>query len=91
MITVRTGVSAASTAALLALAALQAAPAFADHHGEAKKVNCYGVNSCKGASDCKTAEHSCKGQNACKGHGVKEMTAEACTAAGGTTTEPAKK
>lgn len=90
MITVKTGVSAASTAALLALAALQSAPAFADHHGEAKKVHCYGVNSCKGTSDCKTAEHACKGQNGCKGHGYKEMTAEACTAAGGSTTEPKK-
>lgn len=90
MITVKTGVSAASTAALLALAALQSAPALADHHGEAKKVHCYGVNSCKGTSDCKTAEHACKGQNDCKGHGYKEMTAEACTAAGGSTTEPKK-
>jgi len=90
MSTVKTGVSAASTAALLAIAALQAAPALADHHAEAKKVACYGVNSCKGTSDCKTAEHACKGQNTCKGHGMKEMTAEACTAAGGSTTEPAK-
>ncbi|KKC27853.1 BufA2 family periplasmic bufferin-type metallophore [Sphingomonas sp. SRS2] len=90
MITVKTGVSAASAAALLALAAVST-PAFADHHGEAKKVNCYGVNSCKGASDCKTADHGCKGQNTCKGTGVNAMTAEACTAAGGTTTEPKKK
>lgn len=89
MITVKTGISAASTAALLALAAVNAAPALADHHAEAKKVHCHGVNSCKGTSDCKTAEHSCKGANACKGHGFKEMTAEACTKAGGTT-EPKK-
>jgi len=88
MITVKTGVSTASAAALLALAALQAAPALADHHMEAKKVHCYGVNSCKGSSDCKTAHNECKGMNSCKGHGFKEMTAEACTAAGGSTTEP---
>ena len=89
MITIKTGVSAASTAALLALAALQAAPALADHHAEAKKVHCHGVNACKGTSDCKTAEHACKGQNACKGHGIKAMSAEECTKAGGTT-EPKK-
>lgn len=90
MITVKTGVSAATTAALLAIAAVNAAPAMAgDNHAEAKKVHCYGVNSCKGASDCKTAEHACKGQNACKGHGIKAMSAEECTKAGGTT-EPKK-
>ena len=90
MITVKTGVSAATTAALLAFAAIQAAPALADGHKDAKTVHCYGVNTCKGSSDCKTAEHSCKGQNSCKGHGFKALTAEACTAAGGTTTEPKK-
>lgn len=83
MITLKTGVSAASTAALLALAALQAAPAMADHHMDAKKVHCLGVNSCKGSSDCKTAENACKGQNSCKGHGFKEMSADECTKAGG--------
>lgn len=83
MITLKTGVSAASTAALLALAALQAAPAMADHHADAKKVHCQGVNACKGSSDCKTAENACKGQNACKGHGFKEMSADECTKAGG--------
>ena len=91
MITLKTGVSAASTAALLALAALQAAPAAAGgDHAEAKKVHCYGVNACKGSSDCKTAENACKGHNACKGAGFKAMTAEECTKAGGTT-EPKKK
>lgn len=91
MITVKTGVSAATSAALIAFAAMQAAPALADAAKEAKTVHCYGVNSCKGTSDCGTAEHSCKGQNACKGHGYKEMTAEACKAAGGSTTDPKKK
>lgn len=89
MITVKTGVSAAASAALIAIAAINAAPAIADS-GKDAKVHCYGVNSCKGTSDCKTAEHACKGQNACKGHGFKEMTAEACTAAGGSTTEHKK-
>ena len=87
MITVKTGVSAATTAALLAIAAMQAAPALADQHQDAKTVHCYGVNSCKGTSDCKTVEHDCKGQNTCKGHGFKELMPAACTAAGGSTTE----
>lgn len=91
MITTRTGVTAATSAALIAIAALQAAPALAEDHKEAKAVHCYGVNSCKGTSDCATAEHSCKGQNSCKGHGYKEMSEDACKAAGGTTTDPKKK
>jgi hypothetical protein len=53
---------------------------------DAKAVHCYGVNSCKGTSDCKTAQNDCKGQNTCKGHGFKEMTAKACTDAGGSLT-----
>ena len=90
MIIVKTGVSAATTAALLAIAAVNAAPAMAaDQHADAKKVHCYGVNSCKGMSDCKTAESSCKGANACKGHGYKDMSADECTKAGGST-EPKK-
>jgi len=91
MNTTKTGVTAATSAALIAIAALNAAPALADHHMEAKNVHCYGVNSCKGTSDCATAEHSCKGQNSCKGHGYKAMSEEACKAAGGTTTDPNKK
>ena len=83
MITVKTGVTAATAAALIALAAVQTAPAFAG----AKTAPCYGVNSCKGTSDCKTSEHACKGQNDCKGHGFKLMTAKACKAAGGSMTE----
>lgn len=89
MFTVKNGVGAAASAALIAIAAINAAPAIAES-GKDVKVHCYGVNSCKGSSDCKTAEHACKGQNACKGHGFKEMTAEACTAAGGSTTEAKK-
>jgi len=41
-------------------------------------------------SDCKSGNHDCKGMNSCKGQGFKAETAKACTAAGGTTTEPSK-
>ena len=83
MITVRSGVSIATTAALLALSALSpTAPALAK--GQVTKIHCYGVNTCKGTSDCKTAKNECKGMNDCKGHGFKEMTAQQCTTAGGT-------
>ena len=54
---------------------------------DATPVHCYGVNSCKGHSDCKTAKNECKGQNECKGHGFKSLTAQACTAQGGSLTE----
>ncbi|MEO7814542.1 MAG: hypothetical protein ABIR87_03760 [Sphingomicrobium sp.] len=86
MITARSGVSIAATAALLALSALTpTAPALASHH--AAKVHCYGVNTCKGTSDCKTAKNDCKGLNDCKGHGFKELTAQQCTTAGGSLKE----
>ena len=86
MITAKSGVSIAASAALFALAAITpAAPALATHH-EAQ-VHCYGVNTCKGTSDCKTAHNSCKGMNDCKGHGFKSMTETQCTAAGGSLTE----
>lgn len=86
MITMKSGVSIATTAALLALAGVSAStPAFAQHG--AKMVHCYGVNSCKGTSDCKTAKNDCKGMNGCKGTGFKEMSEKACTAAGGSLTE----
>lgn len=86
MITVRSGVSIATTAALLALSAVgSTAPALAK--SEVAKVHCYGVNTCKGTSDCKTAKNDCKGQNDCKGHGFKELTAQQCTTAGGSLKE----
>ncbi|WP_442679945.1 BufA2 family periplasmic bufferin-type metallophore [Sphingomonas sp. ASY06-1R] len=86
MISTRTGISFATSAALIAIAsAAPTAPAFAKHAGGAA-VHCYGVNSCKGTSDCKTAHSDCKGMNACKGQGFKEMSAKACTAAGGSLT-----
>lgn len=88
MNTLRTGVSIATSAALVAIAAATpTAPAFAKHAGAAA-VHCYGVNTCKGTSDCKTAHNDCKGQNSCKGQGFKEMSAQACTKAGGSLTAP---
>ena len=88
MISTRTGLSFATSAALIAIsAAAPTAPAFAKHAGAAA-VHCYGVNTCKGTSDCKTAHNDCKGQNSCKGQGFKEMTAKACTKEGGSVTAP---
>ena len=87
MITLKSGVSIATTAALLAMAGVVASsPASA---AGAKAVHCYGVNSCKGTSDCKTAKNDCKGLNSCKGTGFKEMSEKKCAAAGGSLTEPA--
>ena len=86
MITVKSGLSIATTAALLAVAAASTTPAFAGGATE-KTVHCYGVNTCKGTSDCKTAHNDCKGQNSCKGQGFKELTSKACKADGGSLTE----
>jgi uncharacterized membrane protein len=84
-----TSKTAAGFAAAAALFALSSASipttAFA-----ADTVHCFGVNSCKGMSDCKSGNHDCKGMNNCKGQGFKAESAKACTAAGGTTTEPSK-
>jgi uncharacterized membrane protein len=83
----RTAARLATAAALIALSgAAITTPAFA----EDQTVHCFGVNSCKGQSDCKSGNHDCKGQNSCKGQGFKAETAKACTAAGGSTTEPSK-
>ena len=88
MISTRTGISLATSAALVAFAAAApTAPAFAKQAG-AQVVHCYGVNSCKGTSDCKSAHNDCKGMNSCKGQGFKEMTAKKCTAAHGSQTAP---
>lgn len=88
MITIKSGVSFAASAAIVALAGTSVTtPAYAAHG--AKVVHCYGVNSCKGTSDCKTAKNDCKGQNSCKGQGFKELSAKACAAGGGSLTEPA--
>jgi hypothetical protein len=84
--TSRTAAGFAAAAALFALSSASIpSAAFA-----ADTVHCFGVNSCKGMSDCKSGNHDCKGMNSCKGQGFKAETAKACTAAGGTTTEPSK-
>lgn len=85
MTPIKSGITIAAAAAILAMGAVST-PSFAQ--GAAKNVHCYGVNGCKGQSACKTAKNDCRGMNACKGQGFKEMTAQACTAAGGSLTEP---
>ena len=81
----KTGLSLATAAAFIALTGMSvAAPAAAADD----TVKCFGVNSCKGSSDCKSGAHECKGQNSCKGQGFKDMSAQACTTAGGKTTAP---
>ena len=62
MTILRTGVSIAAAAAVVAITA--AAPTVAAAKGSAQ-VHCYGVNTCKGTSDCKTAKNDCKGQGGC--------------------------
>lgn len=74
-------ISAAATAALLALSA--AAPTTAVYAKGDKLVPCYGVNGCKGQSDCKTAKNDCKGHNDCKGQGFKDLSKAQCAKAGG--------
>lgn len=86
MITAKSGVSIAASAALFALAAVSpTAPALAKSH--VAKVHCYGVNTCKGTSDCKTAHNSCKGMNDCKGHGFKALSKKQCATSGGSLTQ----
>lgn len=82
--------SIAAAAAIFAVSAVAiSAPVQAAEKG-GDTVKCYGINSCKGTSDCKTANNACKGQNTCKGQGFKEVSMAKCTAAGGSTTAPAK-
>lgn len=89
MTTLRTGATAASAAAMLALSALAhaATPPVGSSGaalGAGDTVHCYGVNSCKGTADCKTTQHDCKGMNSCKGQGFKAMAADQCLKRGGT-------
>lgn len=86
MFTVRTGVSLATSAALVAFAV--AVPSTAVLAKGAATVHCYGVNTCKGTSDCKSGNHDCKGMNDCKGQGFKELSAKTCQAQGGSLTAP---
>lgn len=89
MITVRTGLSLAASAAMIALTAtVPAAPVLAKGANAASVAPCYGVNSCKGQSDCKSGNHDCKGMNDCKGQGFKDLTAKQCKAQGGSLTAP---
>lgn len=86
MSTIKTGLSVATAAALIAMAGASV-PGTAIAK-DAKTVHCYGVNSCKGQSDCKTAKSDCKGMNSCKGQGFKDLSTTACTKQGGSVTEP---
>lgn len=47
-------------------------------------VHCMGVNDCTGKGACKTPKNDCAGKNACKGQGFIDITAEDCSAKGGT-------
>ena len=86
MTATKSGISIAAAAALIALsgASIPGTAAAKD----APTVHCYGVNACKGQSDCKSGKHDCKGMNSCKGQGFKALTTQACTAQGGSLTEP---
>jgi len=85
MSTVKTGITVATAAALIALAGASV-PGTAV--AKDATVHCYGVNACKGQSDCKSAKNDCKGMNSCKGQGFKDLSATACTKQGGSTTAP---
>lgn len=83
----RTGLSFAATAALVAISATST-PAFAQQ-GRNANVHCYGVNTCRGQSACRTASNECRGQNTCRGQGFRELTARQCRTQGGSLTAPA--
>jgi uncharacterized membrane protein len=86
MSTVKTRLSVAAAAALIALAGASVPGAALAK--DTKTVHCYGVNACKGQSDCKSAKHDCKGMNDCKGQGFKDLSTTACTKQGGSLAEP---
>lgn len=91
--TIKSGISIATTAALLALSALSQADAAdtgtaSGAAAQEQPGRCYGINTCKGTSLCATAKNDCKGLNSCKGEGMLVRTKTACLAAGGTLTEP---
>ena len=88
MLSLKSKTTLASAAAVLALSSVSfSTPAAAGDQASAAS-HCYGVNSCKGQSDCKSGNHDCKGQNSCKGQGFKDLTADQCAAAHGSTTPP---
>ncbi len=78
------GFATAAAAAALFTAGIAAIPS-TSYAGE--NVKCYGVNACQGTGSCATAGNKCSGQNSCAGHGYVEMSAEACEAVGGRTSE----
>lgn len=80
------GLTLAATAAV----AFTVIPAASFAASNAKKVPCYGVNSCKGKSTCKTAMNTCKGKNSCKGKGAMLKTEKQCAKLKGSTTAPAE-
>ena len=88
MITIRNGVSLATSAALVAFAAAAPTTPVLAKGATASAVHCYGINTCKGTSDCKTARNDCRGMNDCKGQGFKELSAKQCKADGGSMTAP---
>jgi len=69
--------------ALALSAASMAGTATIASAGDSANVHCYGVNKCKGHNDCKSAGNACKGQASCKGQGFVNMSADACSAIGG--------
>jgi hypothetical protein len=87
---IKSGVSLATAAALMALSSVSIGSAAHAADGAQKEQpgRCYGVNTCKGQSLCATAKHDCKGLNDCKGQGVVVKTKTECLAQGGTLTEP---
>lgn len=88
MTTSKTALSLAAVAAVMALSNFAASSTASAQGAKDANVHCYGVNSCKGMSDCKSGKHECKAMNDCKGQGFKELSAKACTAQGGSLTEP---
>jgi uncharacterized membrane protein len=88
MNTVKSGVSLAVAAAVIALSSASVSTPAIAKAATAKLVHCYGVNDCKGQSDCKSGNHDCKGMNDCKGQGFKALSKKACTAQHGSLTAP---
>lgn len=76
--TSKSGAALAAAAFAIAAAATFAMPANAAM--TAKKVHCFGINSCKGQSACKSGNHGCKGLNSCKGQGFIDVSAKTCAA-----------
>lgn len=78
------------TGSLLAVAAAAlmttgcATPSTSSSGASMAKVHCNGVNECKGHGACASEHNVCGGHNACKGQGFIELTADECTAQGGT-------